>query len=224
MLNDKRVRIIIGHYGSGKTEFAVNYIMKLAEEVKRPAIADLDIVNVYFRSREKAKMLTDKGIDVISSNTGHGANLDLPAISARVLAPLQDDSYDVVLDVGGDSVGARVLVRYQDLLKHIGYDMFCVVNAYRTETQDVEGVIKHIKDIEESSGLKVTGLINNSHLLRETTVEEVMHGQKLVESVSEELNIPIKYISTLEGVAKQLPSNLSGEIFPIEMYMREDWM
>lgn len=224
MLNDNRIRIIIGHYGSGKTEFSMNYIQKLAKEVKRPAIADLDIVNVYFRSREKAEMLTAQGIDVISSNTGHGANLDLPSISARVAAPIQDESYDVVLDVGGNSAGARVLVRYQDALRFKGYDMFCVVNAYREETQDKEGVIKHIREIEEESGLKVTGLINNTHLLRETTVEDVLVGQKLVESVSDELNIPIKYISTLEEVAKQLPSNLSGEIFPIKMYMREEWM
>ncbi|MCD6436610.1 MAG: ATP-binding protein [Clostridiales bacterium] len=224
MLDDKRIRIIIGHYGSGKTEFAVNYCVKLAEISGKVAIADLDIVNPYFRSREKASMLEEKGVKVMSSTLGHNASLALPAISAEISGPIQNPEYQVVLDVGGDSVGARVLARfYQDIINQ-GYDMFCVVNTNRPETTDVEGILYHVKSIEEVTRLKVTGLVNNTHLLRNTTIETVLEAQKIIKEASEKLDIPIKYISTLEKVAKELPKDLEGEIFPIKMYMREEWM
>ena len=224
MLNDNRIRVIIGHYGSGKTEFAVNYAMKLAEQGRKVALADLDVVNPYFRSREKHDVLEAKGIEVIGSSLGMKSGADLPAISASVLAPIQDESYDVILDVGGDSVGARTLVRYYTYFKEGTYDMFFVLNANRSETQTVEGAINHIRAIEATSRTKVTGIINNTHLLRDTNVDDVLKGQKLAMKVSEKLQIPIKYISALEKVARQLPENTHGQIFPIKMYMREDWM
>lgn len=224
MLNDKRIRIIVGHYGSGKTEFAVNYVMNLSETNDNVAIADMDVVNVYFRSREKAQMMMDKGIKVISSAFGHDANLDLPSISAGVLGPLQDDGCQVVLDIGGDSTGARVLASFKQLIEFKGYDMFLVVNAYREETQDKDGVLRHIEEIQAQTGLTITGLVNNTHLLRETTLEDVEKGQALVKSVSDETNIPIKYVSAIEKVAQTIPANFGGEIMPIKMYMREEWM
>lgn len=224
MFNDKRIRIIVGHYGSGKTEFAVNYAMQLSQQSDNVALADLDVVNVYFRSREKAALMEEQGIKVISSAFGHDANLDLPALSAGIFGPLQDDECQTILDVGGDSTGARVLGQFKQIINFKGYDMFLVVNAYREETMTKEGVIRHIQEIEHQTGFKVTGLINNTHLLRETSVEDVMKGQVLVKSVSEELNIPIRYISAIEKVAQTLPSDLDGDIMPIKMYMREEWM
>lgn len=224
MLNDKRIRIVTGHYGSGKTEFVVNYAIELAKQGRKVAIADLDVVNVYFRSREKADMLEALGIKVISGALGHKANLDLPAISAGVLGPLQDDSYDVILDIGGDSVGARVLARYKNMLVDGSYDMFCVFNGNRVQTGTPQGAVSHINAIEQQTGLRITGLINNTHLLRETTVEDVLAGQEIIRTVSNELNIPIRYTCILEAIAHQLPDDTDGEIFPIKMYMREDWM
>ena len=223
MLNDKRIRVIIGHYGSGKTEFAVNYAMKLAEH-KKVALADLDVVNPYFRSRERSEILEAKGVKVIGSALGATINMDLPSISAGVLEPLQNEDFDLIMDVGGDSVGARVLARYKKYFIEGDYDMFCVVNTNRPETMDVQGIIKHVRAIEDVVGVSVTGLINNTHLLRDTSRDDVLEGQEIIVSASRELNIPIKYISTLEEVVSELPEGLEGELFPIKMYMRDPWM
>lgn len=223
MLKDNRVRIIIGHYGSGKTEFSINYAIELAKQGRKVALADLDVVNPYFRSREKHKLLKSYGIEVESSYV-EGSGTDLPSISAAILGPLQNESYDFVMDVGGDSMGARTLGRYQEYLVDGKYDMFCVVNANRPETQTLEGLIHHIHSIEKTSRAKVTGLINNTHMLRYTSVEDILRGQELCSLASKELNIPIKYISAIESVTKELPSDLEGEILPIKMIMREDWM
>lgn len=227
MLNDKRVRIIIGHYGSGKTEFSMNYAMKLAQSTEAPiALADLDIVNPYFRSRQKSKVLENEGIEVISSARGNKYdNADIPMVSAGVLRLFQDDTLQSIIDVGGDAAGARPMARYKAYYKEGNYDMFAVINRYRQETSTVEGAIHHIKKIEAVSGAKVTGLINNTHLLRETSIEDVLYGQEVVKQVSAQLNIPIKYVCALESIADELEDKgLDGEIFPIHLYMREDWM
>ncbi|WDV48209.1 ATP-binding protein [Clostridiaceae bacterium M8S5] len=223
MHQDKRIRIITGHYGSGKTEFSVNYALGLAKVSKKLALADLDIVNPYFRSREKTELLENNGIRVISSSL-KGINTDVPALSAAINAPLEDKEYDVILDVGGDPVGARVLGRYNKFFVDNEYDMFLVVNANRPETQTVEGVLEYIKSIENASRLKITGLINNTHLLKSTTVEDVLRGQKLVQEVSKITNLDIRYTSVIESLVSKLPADIEGELIKIKMYMREDWM
>ena len=223
MLNDKRIRIIIGHYGSGKSEFSVNYAVKLAEMGRKVAIADLDIVNMYFRSREKAEEMEDMGIKVIASKVNAPA-IEVPSISPEVFTPLQDTSYDLILDVGGDQVGARTLGRYVEHFKEGNYDMFFVLNANRPETQTVEKALEYMVKIEDVSRAKITGIINNTHLLKGTSAEDILRGQKLALEVSARSNIDIKYISVLEEVVPSLPEGLEGEIFPIRMFMREEWM
>src|SRR5699024_11134004 len=223
MIEDKRVRIIIGHYGSGKTEFSINYAVKLARNGRKVALADLDIVNLYFRSREKKELLKKEGIKVISSSIEASA-VDIPAVSPEVYGPFQDESYDYIIDVGGDHVGARALGRYYKYLEEDKYDMFYALNANRPETETADKAIEYFKKIEDNARAKITGIVNNTHMLKSTTVEDVLKGQKLAQEVSNKLDIPIKYISTLENVAKELPKNMEGEIFPIKLYMRENWM
>lgn len=223
-INDKRIRIIIGHYGSGKTEFSVNYAMKLKQaSSSKVAIADLDIVNVYFRSREKQVMLEEQGIKVIASSIAGNA-LDLPAVAADIITPLEDKSYEYIIDVGGDSVGARVLGRFKNYIEDGDYDMFMVVNANREQTMDLEGIKRHKETIEATSRLKVTGFINNTHLIRETTLEDVLRGDKLLKEASKELGIPIRYVSAMSHIASQIPDEVSGEILALDLIMRDQWM
>ena len=222
--DDKRVRLFIGHYGSGKSEVSINYVTKLRELVDgEVALADLDVVNVYFRTREKKDLMRQLGITPIDSSI-KTTTLDIPAISAEVMRPLHDNKVNYVLDVGGDNVGGRVVGSFAEHFKSDNYDMFFVVNANREKTQTANEVIGYIDAIEASSKLKVTGLVNNTHLLRETTVEDVLKGQEVVREVSKIKNIPIKYICCIENIIDKLPNDLEGDILPIKMYLREEWM
>jgi len=222
-MNDRRIRVITGHYGSGKTEFAVNYAVALARQGKKVCLVDLDIVNPYFRSREKEEELKQLGIEVISSSIG-GSAIDVPAISASILKPLQQHDMEAVIDLGGDPVGARVLSRFYQDIQQDELDFFFVVNAYRPETADLEGALSYLRRIEATARQTVTGLINNTHLMKSTKVEDVLMGQALTEELSRATSIPIRYISCLESVAEELPDELEGEIFPLQLYMRENWM
>lgn len=224
IINDKRIRIITGHYGSGKTEFAINYALKLRELTnKNVAVADLDVVNTYFRIREKKAILEKVNILSIDSSID-APSLDLPALSAQIMTPINDKSYEYIMDVGGDDVGARVLGRFSNLIKKEDYDMLFVVNANREKTQTSDQVIQYINSIEKSSKLKITGLINNTHLVRYTRLEDLLNGQNLVSEVSKVLNIPIRYTSCLESLVDELPKDLSNEILPLQLHMREEWM
>lgn len=221
---DKRIRVIIGHYGSGKTEFACNYALELAKKGNRKVvIADLDIVNPYFRSRERAKFLEKHGITVLSGLFDNEVSIDIPALGG-IYGPLQNEDCDLILDVGGDNIGARVLRQYTQYLNQDNCDMFAVVNANRPGTQDLRGALNHIRAIEHEAWVKVTGLINNTHLLRETKPEDVIRGQKLLEEVSEALNVPILYAAILREYADELAKQLNIPVMPVDLIMRDEWM
>ena len=224
MNDDKRVRLFIGHYGSGKSEVSINYVTKLRESVEgEVAIADLDVVNVYFRSREKKDIMKKLGITPIDSSV-QTTTLDVPAVSAEVMRPLYDSKVNYVMDVGGDNVGARVVGRFAEHFQENDYDMFCVVNANREKTQTTQEVLAYIDAIEAASKLKVTGLINNTHLLRETTIEDILRGQEIVKEVAKIKNLPIKYVCCLEKLVECIPSDIEGDVLPIKLYLREEWM
>ena len=211
--DDRRIRIITGHYGSGKTEFAVNYVKKLRESVDgRVAIADLDIVNVYFRSREKKEELEEKGIQVIASNLDT-AVADVPAVSGAMTMPVINKEYQYVVDLGGNDVGTLVLGRIKPLLDHAEADFFMVVNAYRPNTSTPEGIIEQMENLEYAAGLKVTGFINNTNLVRETTAECLLHGDEVLKEVTKRTGVPVKYVSYVKDVmTEEIPEGLSGEL------------
>lgn len=223
--DDRRIRIITGHYGSGKTEFAVNYVKKLRESVDgRVAIADLDIVNVYFRSREKKEELEEKGIQVIASNLDT-AVADVPAVSGAMTMPVINKEYQYVVDLGGNDVGTLVLGIIKPLLDHAEADFFMVVNAYRPNTSTPEGIIEQMENLEYAAGLKVTGFINNTNLVRETTAECLLHGDEVLKEVTKRTGVPVKYVSYVKDVmTEEIPEGLSGELFPMEFNMRKTWM
>ena len=222
--DDRRIRIITGHYGSGKTEFAVNYVKKLRESVDgRVAIADLEIVNVYFRSREKKEELEEKGIQVIASNLDT-AVADVPAVSGAMTMPVINKEYQYVVDLGGNDVGTLVLGRIKPLLDHAEADFFMVVNAYRPNTSTPEGIIEQMENLEYAAGLKVTGFINNTNLVRETTAECLLHGDEVLKEVTKRTGVPVKYVSYVKDVMTEIPEGLSGELFPMEFNMRKTWM
>lgn len=222
MLNEKRVRIVTGHYGSGKTEFAVNYTFRLAAAGKKTAIVDLDIVNPYFRSRELEPRFNEKGIRVISSSV-KGLSVDVPAMSPEIYSVLQDTSYEVVLDAGGDKVGATALGRYHEYFDREPYDMLFVVNANRHLTSTPEEAVRYLRSIEQGSRQKATALVNNTHLCGETKLEDILRGQALTEKVSEMTGLPIKYIVAERKFVDLLPEGMQGEIFPIDIYMKKPW-
>ena len=224
MWKNKRIRLFIGHYGSGKSEVSINYVTTLRKQVEgEVALADLDVVNVYFRTREKKDLMKELGITPIDSSI-ETTTLDVPAVSAEIMRPLHDKSVNYVIDVGGDNVGGRVVGRFAKQFEQDDYDMFYVVNANREKTQTAKEVLGYIDAIEASSKLKVTGLVNNTHMLRETTVEDILKGQEVAREVSKIRNIPIKYVCCLESLVDKLPTDLEGDILPIKLYLREDWM
>jgi len=226
-LDDKRVRIISGHYGSGKTEFSVNYVSNLKKvSDKKVAISDMDIVNVYFRSREKRQELTDKGIVVFDSSIS--ALADVPAIPREMAMPFWNKEYDYVVDLGGNDVGTVVLGRFKDYIDPSEVDFFMVVNVYRPDTCSPEAIIRQKEMLERKSGLKVTGFVNNSNLIRETGAEDILYGDQILREVSHLTGVPIKYTSFVKEVVKDMTpeiiEKLSGDVVPLDYYMREVWM
>ncbi len=222
------VRVFTGHYGSGKTEVSVSLAMRLAAQGLTVALGDLDIVNPYFRSREQAEVMTAAGIQVISSSLGHNVTLDLPAVSAELHVPLADPGCDVVVDVGGNEVGVKVLAEFAADLRRRAAQLLLVVNAYRPETVDVAGVLRHLRAIEATSSFTVGGLVSNTHVCRDTTVDDVAHGYRLTHEVSRQTGIPIRYVcgipSALDGLAERLGAPVDGELLPIGLYLRDSWM
>ena len=227
--DDKRIRMFCGHYGSGKTEFAVNYVTKLKEEVgqdKKVVISDMDIVNPYFRSREKKAELEDKGIVVYGSSYNNDA--DIPAVPAEMMGPFIDKKSDYIIDLGGNDVGTIVLGRYKEHFDPEEIDVFMVVNTYRPDTYDVDLVIEQMHELEAGIGLNITGFVNNTNLVRETCADDLLRGEEILSEVSRRTGVPIKYTAYVEEVVKdmtpEVKAKLSGEVVPLTYYMRASWM
>ena len=217
-----RIRIFTGHFGSGKTEIALNYVMDLAKTGKKVALVDIDIVNPYFCSRNMKDKLEKMGIKLIASSASL-MNAELMVIPSNVYGVFNDKSYEVVMDIGGDDQGSLILRQYNEYLKQESYDMYFVVNNDRPFTSNKVETITYLKSIERASGLIVTGLISNTNLSYETTAEDIIKGDKIVTDISLELEIPYKYIVCTKDLAGIVKNKVHAEVYPIEIYMKPPW-
>lgn len=216
-----RLQIITGHYGSGKTEYAVNLALSLSRCHSNVALADLDIVNPYFRSYEQAERLQKAGIRVIVTSCGGVA--DIPAIDPAVLSVFQDKSITGVLDIGGDPIGAKVLARFAPQLHPGDFDLIYVLNANRPETGDLRRAEAYMRAIEEQCLQKVTGIVNNTHLCGETTLDDILKGAELARSLSRQTGLPVVHHAVAKPFAAQAAALLPEPVFPMELYMKKPW-
>ena len=213
----KNITFLAGYYGSGKSEITVN----LAIQKQVDQVIDLDIINPYFRSREMESELSKYNIESISSDMDAKMTLDMPFISRKIFKPFYDKTKKAIFDLGGNDQGAKLLRQFDDY-HHFDIDLFLVVNIYRYETDSSERIIKLINKIEGMGGFKVTGLINNSNLLKDTTEEEILNGQVILEEVSKKTKLPIVYTTVWENINTD-NMDLSGELVKMKLYFRKNW-
>lgn len=218
-----RIKIFTGHFGSGKTEVAINYSIKMSKEGKKVALVDMDTINPYFSIRDiKVKIEKDYMIRVISTSKDL-INAELMVLSAEILSVFNDKSYEVILDVGGDDVGARVLGVYNKYFEEEGYSMYYILNNSRMETLNCITASKYLKSIELASKLKVTGIISNSHMMKETESRHILKGDIESFELSKFLNIPYKYTVCTKKFEEVIKDKVNGEILPINLYMDMTW-
>ena len=211
-MEHKRLTLFAGHYGSGKTNIAVNYALRLAKEGKKVCIADLDIVNPYFRTKDSERELSAAGIDLVSPRYAN-SNVDLPALPPESYRLVQDKSVYGIMDIGGDDRGAYALGRFADAIKaENNYRMAFVVNCHRPLTSNVEDTLEIMKEIEAASGIKFNCIVNNSNLGPETTPETVLASLDYVNRLSEKTGLEI-WMHTAEA---SVAARLSGiEVLPM---------
>lgn len=205
---DQRLLLIVGNYGSGKTEVAVNLAIHLSNQGPI-SIVDLDIVNPYFRCREARQEMEGFGIRVINPEGDYFA-ADLPIILPEIRGAVLQDNGTLILDVGGDDVGARVLSSLADVFTDRPYCMLQVVNAKRPFTGTVDGCLKIRSEIEAASRLRITGLVSNSHLLEETDSRTVLDGFSLARKVGERAGLPISFVTANEDLRDELSIDQLG--------------
>ncbi|MBQ2841900.1 MAG: hypothetical protein IJE72_02560 [Clostridia bacterium] len=221
-MNNKRITLFAGHYGSGKTNISVNYALWLKKEHEKVVIADLDIVNPYFRSKDSKKYLESKGIHLISSEFAN-SNVDVPAMPSEAYAITDDKHTVAVIDVGGDDRGALAMGRYAPaILEENDYEMLFVINKYRPLTRDCASTLAVMQEIETACSMKFTGIVNNSNLGDETDEETVMNSVSYAEEISKISGLPIKMTTVKENLYDTLKNKVVS-CFPIKLYVRQSW-
>ena len=203
----KRITVFSGHYGSGKTNVAISVALDAAKAGKSVTVADLDIVNPYFRTKDSAKELEAAGIELICSDYAN-TNVDIPALPQSMYAITDDRSRSVVVDLGGDDRGALAL----GMKEENDFDLFAVVNMFRPLTTTAQDTLEVIKEIETASGLRFTGIVNNSNLGEETTVQTVLSSVPYAEEISRVSGLPV----VMTTVKKELYPELLGKINNLE--------
>ena len=215
-MEHKRVTLFAGHYGSGKTNIAVNYALKLKKDGENVVIADLDIVNPYFRTKDSKDVLEKNGIKLISSEFAN-SNVDFPALPQEMYEVTDNKSEFAVLDIGGDDRGAYALGRYTPSIKEENnYEMLLVINKYRPLTADAESVVEIMREIEQAGGIAFTGIVNNSNLGEETTAQTVLNSVEYASEVSRITGLPVKMTSVQQSLYDELKDKIDN-VVPLKL-------
>ena len=221
-MNNKRITLFAGHYGSGKTNISVNYALWLKMEHEKVVIADLDIVNPYFRSKDSEKHLEERGIHLISSEYAN-SNVDVPAMPSEAYAIIDNKQTVAVIDVGGDDRGALAMGRYAPaILEENNYEMLFVINKYRPLTPDCASTLAVMHEIETACSMKFTGIVNNSNLGDETDEETVLKSAPYADEISKTSGLPIKMTTVKEDLYDTLKDKVVN-CTPIKLYVRQSW-
>ncbi len=215
-MEPKRITLFAGHYGSGKTNIAVNYAFYLKSLDLPVLIADLDIVNPYFRTTDSKLDFEKRGIELISSPYTN-SNIDIPAIPAEMYRTVQDKSKYAIIDVGGDDQGAVALGRYVPfIIEEDNYEMFFVANCYRPLTPTAEDALEVMREIEAACKLKFTAIINNSNIGNETTSKDVLDSMQFAHKLSEISALPLFFTTVTDSLHNELKDKIEN-IFPLKL-------
>jgi hypothetical protein len=221
--SEKRITIFTGHFGSGKTEIAINLALNEKQIHYKTAINDLDIINPYFRSRDVSDLFEQQDIELIAP-ANRLATSDLPIVSGGIYRVLHDHRYRVIIDAGGDKDGAMALGQYYHEWKHLDPELLFVLNANRPYVSTLEGARYTIEQIEKASRLKVTGIINNSNIGSETSMADILTGYEISSKLSEILSIPLLYTTISVDLEKEANCFAkSHQVMFINRYMKLPW-
>ena len=216
MKDTKRLTLLCGHYGSGKTNVAVNLAFYLKEQYNNVVVADLDIVNPYFRTKDSIEDFKARGIELICSEYAN-TNVDIPALPANMYRLTADKDITAVIDVGGDDRGAYALGRLvPEITAEDNFDMLMVINGYRPLTPDAESTIEVMREIETACGLKFTGLVNNSNIGEETTAEDIIKSIGYANEVSHASGLPIVMTSVKAELYAELKNKIDN-LLPMKL-------
>ncbi|PIR17003.1 MAG: cobalamin biosynthesis protein CbiA [Deltaproteobacteria bacterium CG11_big_fil_rev_8_21_14_0_20_49_13] len=219
------ITIIVGNFGSGKTEVSVNFSLavKAGAPDEEVTIVDMDMVNPYFRCREAASPMEEKGIKVIYPK-GEYTWADLPIILPEVKGLLIRKGHRLILDVGGDDVGAKGLASLSDHLSKNECEVLFVLNPNRPFTGNAAGTMKIMREISGVSGLPINGFIVNTHLIDETTPETIITGARTATNISKESGVPIKFATVMNGIlAKMDAKEIGSPVLPLKRLLLPPW-
>ncbi len=217
----KRITLICGHYGSGKTNFALNMAVNAARSGEKITLVDLDIVNPYFRTADYRDELERAGVSVIAQNL-EGTTLDAPALTARMFSIFEESMGRVIVDVGGDDAGATALGRFSRQLNESGCDMLYVINRFRKFISEPEEAAVLLGEIESACRLKATAIVNNSHLGAQTAADDIITSVPYAEKTAELTRLPLMYTTAPRRIADELEGRVEN-LYPVDILVKLPW-